>query len=355
MLKGKHSLMAILIAALSLSIFSCKKDRLKINSNSLKQNSLNKSSSFSDPLYVSLYAGGLNYGNLDGTLLEARFASPFGITATAQGDLYVTDLSNSNVRKISGGYVSHLVFKNLSNPFAMTTGLDGKVYFIEGGKQHVREIANDEILAPLDICKCTPGGPKTPFVFTTLFSVAAAADGTIFLVDAGTNSIIKRTTNGMGSVLTGGTAGYKDGNITEAQFNVPVSIAIDSNNNLYVADSYNFAIRKITPDGIVSTVAGGTAGYKDGIGTDAQFNGLQSVYVVDNNTLLVTENYNIRRIDLTTGQVTTIAGGSTAGFTDAGGPALSVKFGSLTQLATYDGAIYVVEEGTRRIFKIAPQ
>jgi hypothetical protein len=351
----KNYLVVILFAASLMSLFSCKKDKVNSNKNSKVQVGTTTLSSFTDPLTVSLYAGVENheYGNLDGPRLLAKFASPYGITSTPTGALYISDGANNNIRKISPeGIVSTILFKQLANPYSMTTASDGTVYFLEAGRQRIRRILpNDQIEPAFEICKIVDG-VRIPYVFTNLFGFAVAADGTIYLADAGTHTIIKRTTDGIGTVFAGGTAGYNDGNGTDAKFNTPTNITIDANGNLYVTDLLNFRIRKITPGGTVTTIAGSTQGFTDGIGSSAQFKSLGDVIVADSNTLLVADAYAVRSIDLTTNQVTTIAGGATSGYVN--GPALSARFSSIGQITVHNNDIYASEAGVRYIRKISP-
>lgn len=351
----KNFLSAILLAMLLMSFLSCKKDTVKAFKNSKVQAVATTLNSFADPLTVSLYAGveTHDYGNLDGPRLLARFASPHGIAAIPTGAVYISDVANHSIRKISPeGVITTIPFKLLANPYSMTTAGDGSVYFLEAGKQRIRRITkDDQIQPPLEICKIVDG-IRTPYVFNNLFDFAVADDGTIYLVDVGTHSIIKRATNGIATILAGGTAGYNDGNGLDAQFNTPTNIAVDSNNNLYVTDVLNFRIRKITPGGIVTTLAGSTQGFTDGVGSIAQFKSLQDVIVADSKTLLVADAYSLRSIDLTTNQVNTIAGSATSGYIN--GPPLSARFSGISQITINNNNIYASEEGARYIRKISP-
>ncbi|MDB5126561.1 MAG: hypothetical protein JWQ85_793, partial [Mucilaginibacter sp.] len=326
----KSSLIVIPFAALLMSLFSCKKDAVNINKNSKLQLGTTTLSSFTGPLVVSLYAGVENheYGNLDGPRLLAKFASPNGIISTPTGTLYITDTGNGSIRKITPeGIVSTVPYKKrFVNPHSLTISRDSiDFFFLEIGKERpIRGFrpygGNDYFFWPAEVCHIVKGN-KTPLVFANLFDFAVASDRTMYLVDAGTHTIIKRTTDGVGTVFAGGTAGYKDDNGTNAQFNTPTNIAVDADGNLYVTDILNFRIRKITPDGTVTTIAGSTKGFTDGIGSSAQFTSLGDVIVANSNTLLVADGYAVRAIDLTTHQVTTIAGGATPGYVN--GPALS--------------------------------
>src|SRR4051794_27456513 len=135
-----------------------------------------------------------------------------------------------------------------------------------GWRAHVTTIAGDG--SPL-----VRDGKQSEF--SDPFGVAIAGDGTIYVADAGeSNRIRKISPDGTVSTLAGSSEGFADGTGTSASFNTPSALALGPDGNLYVADTGNNRIRKITPAGQVSTVAGdGTAGYVDGPAARAQFNG----------------------------------------------------------------------------------
>ncbi|MCQ6959213.1 hypothetical protein [Mucilaginibacter aquariorum] len=364
----KSALVAILWIATLLSIYSCKKEQINTNENAKEVVSA-AMGKFTGPLVVSLYAGVENqeYGFTDGPRLLAKFASPYGITSTPTGALYITDGANlstvghySNIRKISPeGLVSTLVFKQLNSPGAITSTSDGSVYFLEYGSkpnnQKIRRITLDDQIQPrLEFCRIGINGARIPYVFISIYDFAVASDGTIYLIDGNANTIIKRATNSITTEFAGQTlrTGYKDGKGADATFNRPTNIAIDDDGNLYVTDFYNFRIRKITPDGTVSTIAGSTKGFADGIGSNAKFTSLQDIAVADSNTLVVADGFAVRSIDLTTHQVTTIAGSQTFG--NVNGPALSARFGAISQIAVHNNDIYISEQYFRYIRKISP-
>src|SRR5262245_27527929 len=122
-------------------------------------------------------------------------------------------------------------------------------------------------------------GDGSPLVLSDPFGTAISSDGTIYFSDAGENNRISKLTSDWSLVSVAGNGeGYADG--SPAAFNSPSGLATDSDGNLYVADTGNNRIRKITPAGIVSTVAGsGVAGYADGPTSSAQFDGPVGVAV----------------------------------------------------------------------------
>jgi len=197
-------------------------------------------------------------------------------------------------------------------------------------------------------------GPALQARFSDPYGVAIDAVGNLYVADGGDNNNIRKIDLlGKSSVLAGGDEGYAEGKGRLASFNTPSGLAVDGKGNLYVADTGNNAIRRVTPGGDVSTVAGdGLAGTQDGRGPSAQFNGPLGVVVDKENNVYVADSYNdrIRRIAWD-GLVTTIAG-SRAGKAD--GPAAQALFDTPSALALSPaGDIYVADTGNNAVRKIA--
>jgi sugar lactone lactonase YvrE len=181
--------------------------------------------------------------------------------------------------------------------------------------------------------------------FADPYGIAVAADGTIYVSDAGENNRIRRIgTDGSVSTLAGASEGFVDGSAAAARFNTPSGLALDADGTLYVADTGNHAIRKVTPQGVVTTLAGtGVAGFHDGAASEAQFDGPIGIAVDRQRRVYVADTYNdrIRLID-TDGRVSTLAGGDRPGYQDGAG--IDARFDTPCALAVDDaGTLWIAD------------
>lgn len=226
--------------------------------------------------------------------------------------------------------------------------------------------------------KDTPPAPEPPIAYTTVSTLAGNgisgftngpgnkaqfagpeglamdAQGNIFVADNGNNCIRKITPAGVVSTYAGtGAAGLVNGPVSTAQFFGPADVAVDGQGNVLVAEYANNCIRKITPAGMVSTLAGaGTAGFADGGAAAAKFNHPNGLAVDAQGVLYVSDydNYRIRRV-MPTGDVSTVAGSGQRGASD--GPAASAQFVGPEGLAVNAaGTLYVADFAGYRIRKI---
>jgi sugar lactone lactonase YvrE len=217
-------------------------------------------------------------------------------------------------------------------------------------KAHVTTLAGD-------------GSPRvsdqqaTKAQFSDPFGIAVARDGTIYVADAGeSNRIRKIAPDGSVSTYAGQDEGFNDGASFNAAFNTPSGLALDRTGNLFIADTGNNRIRKISPEGQVSTIAGdGTAGYADGPAPQAKFNGPIGVAVDERGNVYVADTYNDRiRVISTDGQVSTVAGAGTPGYAD--GDRNTALFDTPCGVAvTSDGTIVVADTGNDRLRRISPE
>ncbi|HEX9171807.1 MAG TPA: NHL repeat-containing protein [Telluria sp.] len=200
----------------------------------------------------------------------------------------------------------------------------------------------------------TTDGAAAQSRFSDPFGVAVDARGNVYVSDGGDSNRIRRiAASGTVTTFAGGHEGFADGAGPAAAFHTPSAVALDRNGNLYVADTGNHAIRKITPAGVVSTLAGnGKPGFADGSGAAAQFNSPVGLAVDHAGIVWVADTYNdrIRRIG-PDGSVSTVAGTGIPGMAD--GPAVAAVFDTPSALVVgRDGALYVADTGNDAIRKI---
>ncbi len=238
---------------------------------------------------VTTLAGTLGVsGSLNGTGTSASFNNPAAIVSDSTDSLYVADKLNHVIRKISPlGVVSTLA------------GLAGSTGSTDGTGTSAR--------------------------FNRPTGIAIDSTSNLFVTDQVNNTIRKITPAGVVSIFAGaaGISGSVDNTGTQARFNGPAGITIDASGNLYVAESSGHTIRKITAAGAVTTIAGaaGVTGLVNSTGTAARFNMPLSIAIDSANNLYIgdTGNYVIRKINLATGNVSTFAGEGTANGTPSSG------------------------------------
>jgi sugar lactone lactonase YvrE len=192
--------------------------------------------------------------------------------------------------------------------------------------------------------------------FSDPFGVAAAADGTVYIADAGDAQRIRGISpDGTVSTVAGGSLGYADGPGASARFSTPSGVALAPDGVLYVADTGNNAVRRIMPDGVVSTLAGGIpAGYRDGASHEARFNGPVGIAVDARGRVIVADTDNDRiRVVQRDGVVATLAGGEGPGYVD--GSSTVARFDTPCGVAVdAAGNVYVADSGNGAVRMISP-
>jgi len=205
------------------------------------------------------------------------------------------------------------------------------------------------------------GGPAVSAKLRAPRTMEADTHGNLFITDTENHRVRKVDSNGTITTLAGtGTAGYNGDNIpaTTAQLNNPHGIAVDAAGNVYIADSPNQRIRRVAPDGIITTVAGtGASGYNgDNIpATTARLNYPKGVEVGPDGGLYIGDanNHRVRRVDLSTGMITTVAGTGTAGAGGDGGPATSAQLNQPRNLAFGpDGDLYIADNTNFKVRRV---
>ncbi len=186
--------------------------------------------------------------------------------------------------------------------------------------------------------------------------IAQDSKGEFYFVDTFNHKIKKITKEGQVITIAGSTAGDVDGNGSNAMFNLPAGLVFDSDDNMFVTDYSNHKIRKVTPNGDVTTLAGvGTAGDLDGAGSVAKFNHPQGIGMDRNGNLYVADqsNHKIRKVIAASGAVSTFAGTGVAGNSDGNGTVAQFNFPQGIGIDS-DGNIFVADQANNKIKKISP-
>lgn len=191
--------------------------------------------------------------------------------------------------------------------------------------------------------------------FDDPFGIAVAADGTVFVADGGMSNRIRRLRpDGRVDTLAGSLEGFLDGSGADARLHTPSGLAIDPHGTLYVADTGNHAIRRITPDGVVTTLAGnGEAGFADGPAAQARFHAPTGVAVDGMGRVYVADGFNDRIRVIEAGAVRTLAGDGRPGLVDGTGAQTRFDTPGGVALAA-DGALWVADTGNHALRRVAP-
>ena len=315
-----------------------------------------------------------------GTAICARLNFASGVAVDGLGNVYIADEGNNKIRKVAlstgiittiagtgiAGYNGDNILATnaqLNFPFGVALDASGNVYISDEVNERVRKIAVSTgiitTIAGNGISGSSgDGAPATNSQLASPTGIAVDASGNIYVGDDGNNKIrIITGSDGIISTFAGnGTYGSSGdgGAATNAQFSSPYGIAVDNMGNVYISDWSNCKIRKVS-GGIISTFAGnGSIGYNsDGIpATSAQLFRPYGVAVDSEGNVFIadTENNRIRKVTVSTGIISTIAGNGIQGFSGDGGPATSAKLAEEFGVAVdASGNVYIADLDNSRI------
>ena len=260
---------------------------------------------------VSTLAGSGTMGNANGPAATASFNGPYGVAVDAAGNVYVADLFNSLIRKITPAgnvttYAGSGTRGNQDGPAASATfnepdcvAVDAAGNLYVGELTDIREITPDGTVTTLagNSASGSLDGTGAGASFYIIQGLAVDASGNIYAADSGNNLIRKITPAGVVTTIAGsGDDGKLNGTGTAASFGTPGGIALDASGNIYVADSENNLIRKINTLGVVTTLAGsGVAGAANGDAAAASFNNPLGIAVDKNGNIYVADANNLIR------------------------------------------------------------
>lgn len=327
---------------------------------------------------VTTFAGSPNaVGSLDGNGASARFFFPNAVAISGAG-LWVADTSNSTIRRISaGGDVTTLAGQaglagnqdgtgtsaRFWYPAGIVASPDGTAAWIVDTWNHtLRRVTGGGVVDTVAGLAGGSGwvdGAGPAARFDRPHGLAGAPDGSMWVSDAFGHTIRKITAAGVVTTVAGhgGVAGYQDATGDAARFASPVGLARASDGSVLVADSDNHVIRRVAPDGSVTTVAGsaGVRGGIDGAADTATFNYPQAVAVAADGAILVADgaNHTIRRIS-TSGQVSTVVGVALAsGDADGVGTAARLRMPSALAVDAA-GNLFIADAGNHTIRRMSP-
>lgn len=327
-------------------------------------------------VYISeTFAGAPNVkGYVNGHRLGSQFDVPEGLAFDSKGNLFVADRDNHVIRKIDtdgqvtlfAGTVGEKGYADgaagaakFASPLKLDIDKDDNLYIADRDNHVIRKIAPDGTVSTLAGKAGTKGfdnGKGSAATFSTPIDVAVDDNGNVYVVESGNNCVRKITADGTVSTLAGnGSRSHADGAGEAAAFADPSGIAVGPEGNLFVADRRNHAIRKVSPAGVVTTIAGsaGSAGYVDGPSNITKFSHPWGIYVSAEGLIYTTDagNNRVRMMD-DQGIWSTIGGGDQGGYQD-GNPSL---YAYPTDLVVDEatGDVYVADFNNQVIRRIVP-
>jgi len=326
---------------------------------------------------ISTYAGTGTAGYTGdlGAATAARIAHPEGITVAANGDVYYADPDNNVIRKVTaatgiittvagsggngssgdGGLAILAKFKNAEGVFVVA---NGDLYLADTGNHEIRKVTAATGLVTLVVGSTSPGysgdgGAATAARLRLPAAIVVAANGDMYIADTG-NDTVRKVTAATGIITTyagTGTTGYTGdgGAATSARLSGPQGLVLAANGDLYIADTGNNVIRRVTAaTGVITTFAGtGTAGFlgDGGVATSARLNAPESVSISASGELYIADagNNRIRRVS-TGGTITTVAGTGTAGSAGDGGLPTAAQLNSPHGIAVSTSGTYYISD-----------
>ena len=317
-------------------------------------------------------APGFNGDEIPAT--EASLNQPFGMTVGPDGSLYIADGGNNRLRKVGSDGIIRTVAGNglagwsgdggpateaaLFGPTGVAVGPEGSLYIADQLNNRVRRVDPAGTITTL-AGNGLPGfgGDGGPAIYASVNGVSdldVGPDGSVYLTDDQNARIRKVSPDGVIATVAGdGSLGYSGdgGPATEASINFPTNVSIGRDGSIYLSDGTAHVIRRVTPEGIIHTVAGsGSAGFAGdgGPATDALLNVPEDVFAEPDGTLLIADagNHRVRQVS-PDGIITTIAGNGNGGYSGDGGAPLQAEMQTPLEVALGpDGSIFI-EDGDR--------
>jgi len=252
------------------------------------------------------------------------------------------------------------------NPYGVAVGPDGGLYIADCGNNRVRRVGPDGVITTAAGNGMAgfggDGGPATQAALNCPWDVATGPDGSLYIADFNNNRVRRVGPDGVIATVAGKAGGSfggfsgDGGPATQAELSRPASVALAPDGSLYIADTYNARIRRVGPDGIIATAAGGGTSLGDGgPATSASLDPYGVATSPDGSLYIADYNHNrVRRVG-PDGVITTVAGNGIVKFSGDGGPATAASLsGPLGVASTPDGNLYIADASNRRIRRARP-
>jgi hypothetical protein len=323
--------------------------------------------------------GSPGYNGDGGAANLAQLNTPYGVVVDAAGNLFIADGANHRIRKISSSGVITTVAGNgssgysgdggpaisaqLSNPFGIAVDSSGNLFIADTYNHCIREVSSSTgVIATVagtgSFGFSGDGGAATSAQLRNPFGVAVDAVGNLFIADTDNNRIRKVSSGTITTVAGTGSFGFSgdSGLATSAQLNWPNGIAVDSAGNFYIGDTSNNRIRKVTALGVINTIAGNSGSVYNGDNIAATSAGLSvptgiAVDVAGN--LFIADQYHSRIRKVSSGIITTIAGTGSYGYTGDSGAATSAQINFPYSVAVDStGDIFIADSNNHRIREV---
>ena len=327
---------------------------------------------------IATVAGGGAPIGCNGPAVSCQFGNPSGVAVDSAGNLYITDTASDRLWKVSNGLIAVVAGNGtpgfsgdngpaasaqLNTPFGVAVDSAGNVYFADSGNNRVRKVVNGTITTVAGNGTAGfsgDGGPATSAQFDMPYGVAVDSAGNLYIADTGNNRV-RRVSNGAITTVAGNGVPYfngGDGLATAIALDRPDGVAVDAAGNLYISEhEYAKRIRKVS-SGMITTVAGnGESGFGGdnipAIGTglsDALGMALDSA-----GNLFIADFIDQRIRKVSNGVITTVAGNGTQGFSGDGGPAFNAQLSGPQGVAVdSSGTVYIADGGNSRIRLLTP-
>ena len=309
----------------------------------------------------------------NGLAASAQLSGPTGIAVDSAGNLYIAD--SGDIRKVSNRVITTVAGNGtpgfsgdngpatsaqLSGPWGVAVDSAGNLYIADTYNSRIRKVTNGAITTVAGNGTQSFSGDNGPATSAQLYGshgVAAGPDGSVYIADSSNNRIRKVSNSVITTVAGTGTAGFSgdNGPAISAQLTDPEGVAVDSAGNLYIADTGYSRVRKVA-NGVITTVAGGGATLGDnGPATSAQLYSPKGVAVDSAGNLYIADTYNQRIRKVSNGVITTVAGTGTHGPSSGdNSPATSASLFSPTGVAVDSaGNLYIADTGNSRVRKVS--